>query len=114
MPENPPGSLTAAQAARVERLLHAGFHLVSLEQFARYPAVEKDGFIALLDLSGEGVRPFGSVGYRVSGGIAVLVERAGGKSFVWKQSSVQATPELLVAYTRVQSELAELLAEGTA
>jgi len=114
VPHDAPASLTVGQAARLERLVRAGFRLVSLEQFARYPAVEKDGFIALLDLSGEGVRLFGSVGYRVAGGIGVLVERVGGKAFVCKQVMVDATPDLLAAYTRVKGELAQLLAESVA
>jgi hypothetical protein len=49
------------------------------------------------------------VGYRVGSGIGVLVERVGGKAFVWKDQSVPATPELLTAYEKVKNELAALL-----
>lgn len=108
MPEvSPP--LTPAQVARLERLLRAGFQFVTFEQFARYPAVEKDGFVALLDISSEAVRQFGTVGYHLGGGIGVLTERAGRELFVWKDLSVDATPELLAAYAGVKKELDELL-----
>ena len=112
MPDVSPPSLTPAQVARLESLLKAGFQFVTFEQFARYPGVEKAGFVALLDISGEKVRQFGSVGYHLGSGIGVLIERAGGKAFVWKNESVTATPELLATYESVKRELEELLAEG--
>ncbi len=101
--------LTPAQVALLERLLRAGFRLVTLERFARYPAVEKDGMISLLDTSGGKIRIFGQVGYRMGEGIGVLVERGGGKVFVWHQQSVPASPELVASYDRVRGELNELL-----
>jgi hypothetical protein len=107
-----PPPLSPAQVARLENLLNAGFQFVTFEQFARYPAVEKAGFVALLDISGEKVRQFGSVGYHLGNGIGVLIERAGGKAFVWKNKSAEATPELLATYESVKKELAELLAES--
>lgn len=112
VPDVSPPSLTPVQVARLESLLKAGFQFVSFEQFARYPGVEKAGFVALLDICGERVRQFGSVGYHLGSGIGVLIERAGGKAFVWKNESVTATPELLATYESVKRELEELLAEG--
>jgi hypothetical protein len=112
VPEILPPLFTPAQAARLEILLNAGFQFITFEQFARYPAVEKAGFVALLDISGEKVRQFGSVGYHLGSGIGVLVECAGGKAFVWKKESVEATPELLATYERVKQELTGLLAES--
>ena len=112
VPEVSPPPLTPAQIARLESLLKAGFQFITFEQFARYPAVEKAGFVALVDVSGENVRQFGSVGYHVGNGIGVLIERAGGKAFVWKNESVEATSELLAAYERVKKELAEMLRES--
>jgi len=109
VPELSTPTLTAAQVARLEGLLKTGFQCVTFEQFARYPAVEKAGFVALLDISGENVRQFGSVGYHLGQGIGVLVERAGGKAFVWKNETVEATSELLATYESVKQELAELL-----
>lgn len=113
MPDVSPPSLSAAQVARLERLLKAGFQFVTFEHFGRYPGVEKSGFVALLDLSGDQVRQFGGVGYRVGGGIGVLIERRAGKAFVWKDQSVDATPELLASYESVKKELHTVLTETT-
>jgi hypothetical protein len=98
------------QVFRLESLSKAGFQFLAFEQFARYPGVEKSGFAALLDISGDQVRQFGSLGYHRGGGIAVLTERAGRKVFVWKNDVVDATPELLATYQNVKEELEELLA----
>ena len=112
MSEISPPPLTPAQVARLESLLKAGFLFVTFEQFARYPAVEKAGFVALLDVSGEKVRQFGSLGYQLGNGIGVLIERADGKAFVWKNASVEATSELLATYEKLKKELNELLTES--
>lgn len=111
MPEVSPPPLHPAQVARLESLLKAGFQFVTFEQFARYVAVEKTGFVALLDLSRDKVRQFGSVGYRLGSGIGVLIERAGRMAFTWKDTSVEATPELLATYMSVKRELEGLLRE---
>ena len=112
MADATPSSLTAAQVACLERLLKAGFQFISFEQFARYPAVEKSGFVALLDISRGRVQQFGTVGYHLGSGVGVLIERESGKSFVWKKEAVPATPELLATYENVKRELSELLLES--
>jgi hypothetical protein len=107
--EAQPKELSPEQVAVLESLLKAGFRFVTFERYARYLAVERDGFVALLE-TGEGkVKLFGQVGYHVGEGIAMLVERAEGKAFVWKGESVPATPGLLAAYARFKSELRRLL-----
>jgi len=111
-PEISPPPLDATQVACLERLLKAGFQFVTFEQFARYPAVEKGGFVALLDLSGGKVRQFGSVGYRVGNGIGVLIERGRSQAFVWKNEAAEATPERLAFYEAVKKELIDLLRDG--
>jgi hypothetical protein len=112
VPEVSPPTLTAAQVACLERLLKAGFQFVAFEQFARYPAVEKNRFVALLDISRGRVLRFGSVGYHLGAGVGVLLERSDGKVFVWKNETVTATQELLTAYESVKRELDDLLLES--
>jgi hypothetical protein len=112
VPEFQPPTLTAAQVACLERLLKVGFRFIAFEQFARYPAVEKEGFVALLDISRGRVLRFGSVGYHLGAGVGVLLERSEGKVFVWKNEAVPATPELLATYASVKRELDELLLES--
>ncbi len=113
MPEVTPPPLDPAQVARLEKLLKAGYQFTTFEQFARYPAVEKSGFVALLDISGSEVKQFGSLGYHLGNGFAVLIERAGGRAFVWKNESCEATAEMLASYEKVKAELLELLDEST-
>jgi len=109
MLEAQPKELSPGQVAVLESLLRAGFRFVTFERYARYLAVEREGFVALLE-TGEGkVKLFGHVGYHVGEGIAMLVERGEGKAFVWKGESVPATPELLAGYERVKVDLRSLL-----
>ncbi len=114
MPAPEPGlpKLSPTQVATLEGLLRAGFTFVSIEHFERYLAVEKAGFVALLEISGEMVRKFGGVGYRLGNGIGVLVDRPGGRAFIWKSESVAASPQLLADYERVKNELDELLGDS--
>ena len=105
----PDANLTPAQVATLERFIRSGFTFVTMERYARYLGVEKNGFIALLDPSGGKLAVFSQVGYRMGDGIAMLVERGEGKAFVWKEQSVAATPALHEAYNRFKAELDELL-----
>jgi hypothetical protein len=112
VPEASPLELNPEQVSRLEKLVRAGFQFTYFEQYARYPAVEKSGFVALLDVSRGQVAQFGSLGYHLESGIGVLVENASGKAFVWKSQTVPATPEILETYRSVRDELHTLLMES--
>ena len=114
MPEISPPAPSPAQVARLESLLRAGFQFVTFEKFARYLGVEKHGFVALLDISGEQVRQFGHLGFHMGSGIGVLIERGGKKGFVWKDEFREATLELLATYKSIDEEVHKLLTEGVA
>jgi hypothetical protein len=86
---------TPAQIAKLENLLRAGFKFVTIERVERYLGVEKEGFVALLDIAEGRLSIYGQVGYRMGEGIGMLIERPDGKAFVWKKESVQATSEML-------------------
>jgi hypothetical protein len=109
VPDDQHKELSPNQVAVLKSLLHAGFRFVTFDRYARYLAVEREGFVALLDASGEKVKLFGQVGYHVGEGIAMLVERAEGKAFVWKSETVPATPELLETYAGTKADLGRLL-----
>jgi len=109
MLDTQPNELKPNQVRALESVLQAGFKFVTFERYARYLAVEREGFVALLEISEGKVRLFGQVGYHVGEGIAMLVERAGGKAFTWKSESVAATPEMLAAYERFRQDLNRLL-----
>jgi len=101
--------LTPSQALTLRRFLEAGFKLVTFERYARYVAVEKDGFVALLDPAGGRFTLFSQIGYRIGEGIGMLVEGATGKAFVWHEESAPASRELLATYGRIRGELNDLL-----
>ena len=109
MTDTQPPELTREQISVLERLLRAGFRLVSLERVARQLVVEKGGFVAMLDPAAGKLSVFGQVGYRMGDGLGMLVERAGRKVFVWHSETVAATPELLDAYERFKAELKAVL-----
>ena len=101
--------LSSYQAAKLESLLAAGYVFATIPRIERHLAVEKGGFLALLDLSEGEVRIFGHVGYRIGEGIGMLVERKEGKVFAFKEEMLFPTPELLAQYESVKAELAKLL-----
>jgi len=109
MSEAQPKELSSHQVALLESLLQAGFQFVTFERYARYLAVEREGFAALLETGEGNVKLFGQVGYHVGEGIAMLVERPEGKAFVWKSETAPATPELLAGYERTKADLRRLL-----
>jgi hypothetical protein len=102
-------SFTPKQVGILEKLVRAGFTFVTLERYARYLAVEKNGFVALLDPAGGKLALFSQVGYRMGEGIGMLLENPKGKAFVYHQQSIPATEELLTAYDRFKRELSDLL-----
>ena len=106
-------SLTPAQVAILERFLLAGFRFVTFERYARYIAVEKGGFVALLDPGGGKVALFGQAGYLMDEGIGMLMAKPEGQAFVYHNLSIPVTAELLSAYEHFRTEVRELLCPRT-
>jgi hypothetical protein len=105
--------LSSAQIATLEKLAAAGFKFVTMPHVERYLAVEKEGFVALLEPVEERLRIFGQVGLHMGEGMGMLLEREGQQLFVWHEQTVAATPELLVRYDRFRAELRFLLETGS-
>ena len=106
MPEAP---LNPAQIKKLESLLRAGFRFLTLERYERYLAVEKSGFVALLDTSEGRLAVFSQAGLLMGGGIGMLLESPEGKHFAYHDQRTPATPEQLASYQEFKRELAELL-----
>jgi len=102
-------NLTAVQVDILDRLLRAGFRFVTFGRYARYLAVEKAGFVALLDPSGGKVALFSQAGYLMDEGSGMLMAKPEGQAFVYHDHAVPATAKLLHAYEQFKSELHELL-----
>ncbi len=107
-----PAQLTPGQISLLRRLLGAGFTFVTVEHVTRYLAVEKEGFVALLDPADGALKIYGQVGYRMGGGVGMLVERGGTKAFVLHGQQIEASPEMLETYERVRKELEGLIEGG--
>lgn len=103
--------LNPSQIARLEKLLRAGFRFITLERYARYVGVERDGFVILIDPADGGLQMLGQPGYLIGDGIAMLVQRGDGMAFVWHGESVPATPEMLNSYERFRTEVESLIGE---
>jgi hypothetical protein len=106
-------TLTPAQVKILEGFLRSGFRFLTFERYARYLAVEKNGFVALLDPSGGKPVLFSQAGYLMGDGVGMLVDKPEGKAFVWHSQTVRATAELLSAYEQFKAELCDLLGRQT-
>jgi hypothetical protein len=97
-------------AEQLQRLYLAGFEL---QTFDRYPAavgVSRDGCIALLRSTPNGLEIIGAPGWRMGEVLGVLVDQDGRQVFQAKSEIVEATPERLEALRGFTSELQTLLA----
>jgi hypothetical protein len=109
MAESKSLELTPGQIATLQKLLEAGYQFTAVEHVTRQVAVEKNGFIALLDPANGKLKLFGQIGYRIGAGIGMLIERGSHSAFVWKKQEVRASSDLLDAYLRLKNELVEIL-----
>src|SRR5258705_13324447 len=96
-------------AEQLQRLYLAGFDMQTFDRFPKCVGVVRDGCIALLVPSPEGLQMLGTPGWRMGEAIGVLVERDGRQVFQAKQEIVEATADRLEILRRFRAELQELL-----
>jgi hypothetical protein len=90
----------------LEKLTESGFTLRSMPAYERHLVVEKHNCAALLEPTPEGAwKRFGAAGYLIDGHIALLLERAGRKFFVYKSQQAPAEGEARAGFERFQQEL---------
>jgi hypothetical protein len=94
---------------QLQRLYLAGFELQTFDRFPKAIGVLRDGCIAFLVPGPDGLQIMGNVGWRMGESLGPLVERAGGKIFVHKQETLEATPERIAALDRFRTDLKALL-----
>ena len=100
-------------AEQLQRIYLAGFDLQTFDRFPKCVGVVRDGCVALLVPSTDGLQMLGTPGWRLGEAIGVLVEMGGRQVFQAKQEILEATPERLQALNRFRSDLRELLATDT-
>lgn len=96
-------------AEQLQRLYMAGFEIETFERFPGTVGVVRDGCIAMLQASPDGLHMLGTPGWRMGEAIGVLVEQDGRKLFQFKNQVVDATPERLQALRNFRSELEQVL-----
>src|SRR3990172_3405070 len=94
----------------LEKLVEQGFTLRSFEAYPRHLGVEKYNCVALLEPTpAGGWQQYSSAGYLLDGQIALLVEREGKPTFVYKSKQLPAEGAVLADLQRFLQELAGLL-----
>ena len=99
----------ADPSEQLQKLYLAGFELQTFERFPTSVGVLRDGCIALLRATPEGLVIIGTPGWRMGEVMGVLVERDGGQVFLAKSETIEATPEKLEALRRFREDLDRVL-----
>ena len=102
--------LTPAHIAILERIVAQGFTPVAFPLYANAIGVRRGSLAALLVPAGEAaLKIMGEPCFVIGANLAVRTRREGRLIFVWKEESVEATPELLEELARFSADLAKLL-----
>ena len=99
----------ADPSEQLQKLYLAGFELQAFERFPTSVGVLRDGCIALLRATPQGLEIIGTPGWRMGEVMGVLVERDGRRIFQAKSETVEATPEKLEALRRFREDLNRVL-----
>jgi len=99
----------ADPAEQLQRLFLAGFEFQTFDRFPDTVGAVKDGCIALLRATPEGLQMVGVPGWRMGEVMGVLVEREGKQVFQYKNEIVEATAEKLDELRRFGDELRAIL-----
>ena len=94
---------------QLQKLYLAGFELQTFQRFPTSIGVLRDGCIALLRATPQGLEIIGTPGWRMGEVMGVLVERDGRQVFQAKSETVDATPERLEALSRFREDLNRVL-----
>jgi len=96
-------------AEKLQRIYLAGFELETFDRYPNAVGVIRDGCIALLRSTPNGLEMIGAPGWRMGEVLGVLVEKDGRQVFQAKSETVEATPERLEALRRFREDLERLL-----
>jgi hypothetical protein len=106
----PEFALTPAHVAIIERLVAHSFTPVAFPMYASAIGVRRGLFAALLAPAGDAaLKIMGEPCYVMGLNLAVRTRRDGRPVFVWKDQSVEATPDLLEELARFSEDLTRLL-----
>ncbi|HUK74122.1 MAG TPA: hypothetical protein VLV47_01465 [Candidatus Bathyarchaeia archaeon] len=92
-------------AEQLQRIYLAGFELQTFERYPNAVGVIRDGCIALMRATPNGLEVIGAPGWRMGEVLGVVVEKDGREVFQAKNEIVEATPERLEALRRFREDL---------
>jgi hypothetical protein len=99
-------------AEQLQQLYAAGFDLQTFDRFPKAIGVCRDNCIAFLVPGPEGLQILGNVGWRMGESLGPLVERDGQRVFIYKQETLEATPERVATLEQFKCDLKAIL-KGT-
>lgn len=103
--------LTPAHIAILEKVVALGFTPVAFPLYASAIGVRRGSFAALLVPADDTtLKIMGEPCYVMGLNLAVRTRREGRQVFVWKDKTIEVTPELLEELARFSADLAVLLA----
>ncbi len=94
---------------QLQKIYLAGFELQTFDRYPRAIGAIRDGCIALLEATPQGLRMIGTPGWRMGEVLGVLVKREGRQVFQAKEQIEEATPERLETLRRFRQDLETLL-----
>ena len=96
-------------AEQLQRIYLAGFELQTFERYPAAVGVLRDGCIALLRSTPNGLQLIGTPGWRMGEVLGVLVQKDGRQVFQAKTEVLEGTPERLEALRQFREDLERLL-----
>lgn len=96
-------------AEQLQRLYLAGFEFQTFDRYPNAVAAMRDGAVALLQPTTEGLTMMGTPGWRMGEVMGVLVEKDGRQVFQYKDELVEATPERLQILRRFREDLEQVI-----
>jgi len=96
-------------AKQLASIYQAGFDIEQFERFPQAVGIVRDGCMALMQSTPNGLTMIGRPGWRMGEVMGVLVERDGRQVFQAKNQAEDATPERLKSLKKFESDLESLL-----
>lgn len=96
-------------AEQLQKIYMAGFELQTFDRYPRAIGVMRDGCIALLEATPQGLRMIGTPGWRMGEVMGVLIEKEGRQVFQSKGQIEEATPERRETLRRFRADVEDLL-----
>jgi len=99
-------------AEQLARIYQAGFEVEQFDRFPQAVGIVRDGCMALVQATPDGLVLIGRPGWRMGEVMGVLVQKEGGWIFQEKDQILEATRERLEKLKAFEAELQSLLSSA--